>query len=85
MIIPLIIALFFLIQNRINRAKLEDATSTLVFNSMTQKWEKQLEEEVEQKDRQSILSNLNREDDMGGLYNPTVFKGYFDRYDEKIV
>lgn len=49
---------------------------------MTQKWEKQLEEEVEQKDRQSILSNLNQEDDMGGLYNPAVFKGYFDSFEE---
>ena len=82
LIIPVILALFFFIKNRVEKTELERTASKVVFNSITQKWEKQIEDEVDQKDRESILSNLKQENnDMDGLYNPAVFKGYFDHYD----
>lgn len=60
----------------------QNAASKLVYNSITQNWEKYTKEDSDQADRESILANLLEDNTMEGLFNPAVFKGYFDSYDE---
>lgn len=58
----------------------DHATDKLIYNSQTGKWEqiKKIEDPVEP-DRAQILEKNNNVD---GIHNPTVLKGYFTDYDE---
>ena len=78
LLIPICAALFFF-KRKIDQ---ENASTKLVYNTVTQEWEKYTKEDPDQADRESILNNLAQDDTMAGLYNPTVLKGYFDHYDQ---
>lgn len=59
------------------------ATDKLVYNPDLQQWEKYNKEDSESEERQAILQAINEPDNnMDGLHNPAVFKGYFDSYDQ---
>lgn len=57
-IVPFILALFFLIKNQIEKAELERTSSKLVFNSMTQKWEKYIKEDPIKRDREANTERI---------------------------
>ena len=78
LLIPILAALFFF-KNKLDQEK---ASTKLVYNTVTQRWEKYTREDPDQADRESILNSLAQDDTMAGLYNPTVLKGYFDSYDQ---
>lgn len=78
LLIPILAVLFFF-KTKLDQEK---ASTKLIYNTVTQKWEKYTKADPDQADRESILNNLAADDTMAGLYNPTVLKGYFDSYDQ---
>jgi len=66
-----------------NYKKNKDANSSnkFIFNSQLSKWEKAHDiKDPIKTDRKTILETNNNKD---GLHNKTVFRGYFDSYDEQ--
>ena len=76
LLIPIVFGLLFLKQ----RIDQQSASSRLIYNPDTRRWERYLYEDPIVGDRKAILANNNNEE---GLYNSAVLKGYFDSYDEK--
>ncbi len=76
LVVVLLTGIFYYFYHK-NQQALE--TNKIVYNPITEKWEKLVKADPLGEDRAEIAKNLNNSD---GIHNPTVLKGYFENYDE---